>query len=75
MSMYGDREKDEMLDEIEGFLKTHSLFELLNIVTDASLGYVKKDYESDLNKENIRLKQELADMKEEIRKLSDKLLQ
>lgn len=68
-SLYGDMEKDEIYYNMENFLNKHSLFELLNIVTDISNCYEKQDYNSELNKENTRLKKELADLKHDISSL------
>lgn len=41
MSMYGDTNwvKNDLYDEIKSFLETHSISELLEVVTDAVEGY------------------------------------
>lgn len=35
MSRYGRNDYDEMIYELEEFLKTHSIYELLKLVTEA----------------------------------------
>ena len=63
---YGNPDKNYIYDEMECFLRDNSLSELMNVVSDLSLLYVKKDYESKVYAENARLKRELKEIKSKI---------
>lgn len=63
---YGDRPMDEMYDCIRIFLMTNPLADLFTIISDITDSYEKKDYKSEIQKENDRLKEELREIKSKI---------
>ena len=60
-------DKYELYDHMKTFLTNHTLYELLELVTDVSSGYSKNE---DMMAENGRLRQELADVKDKIHTFS-----
>ncbi len=66
MSRYGNTDKDYIFDEMENFLRDNSFSELMDVISDLSSYYVKKDYESKVYAENAQLKKELKEIKNKI---------